>query len=361
MKLRASIGLGLAVTMAAAGCGASAGPSSQMALRRVVLYENGLGYFERSGRVEEQSLPLRFGAHEVDDVLSTLTVLDADGGQTVVSASVPQRLPGESDDATVVLDLRLPDRRTRDLVLTYAIPTPAWRAAYRVVLPEERGEGEALFQVWALVHNSSPEDWNAVELSLATAAPISYAIDLRTPEFVSRPDATGHMVAPTVSGTVVAERSRGEGDGDGIPDADDLCPSEPEDRDGFQDSDGCPDPDNDSDRLADARDQCPNDPETYNGIEDEDGCPDRGHVIVEENSIAILDKIYFARGSSEIRAASTPIVDAVAATLNGNPYITEVEIGGHASDDDADAWSLAAGRAAAVRAALVQRGVDASR
>lgn len=68
--------------------------------------------------------------------------------------------------------------------------------------------------------------------------------------------------------------SGGDHDGDGISDAEDRCPDEPEDRDGFQDADGCPEPDNDADGVLDVNDQCPNDPETKNGIQDEDGCPD---------------------------------------------------------------------------------------
>ncbi|QDE70500.1 cell envelope biogenesis protein OmpA [Myxococcus xanthus] len=63
-------------------------------------------------------------------------------------------------------------------------------------------------------------------------------------------------------------------DGDGILDIDDACPTEPEDKDGFQDEDGCPDPDNDADGIPDTADTCPNEPETVNGFEDSDGCPD---------------------------------------------------------------------------------------
>lgn len=63
-------------------------------------------------------------------------------------------------------------------------------------------------------------------------------------------------------------------DGDGIPDALDACPTEPEDKDGFEDSDGCPDPDNDGDGIPDVRDQCPLEPEDFDGFQDEDGCPE---------------------------------------------------------------------------------------
>jgi uncharacterized repeat protein (TIGR01451 family)/uncharacterized protein (TIGR03382 family) len=53
-----------------------------------------------------------------------------------------------------------------------------------------------------------------------------------------------------------------------------ACPLGPEDVDGFQDEDGCADPDNDGDGLLDGADRCPNQPETKNGFEEEDGCAD---------------------------------------------------------------------------------------
>jgi outer membrane protein OmpA-like peptidoglycan-associated protein len=63
-------------------------------------------------------------------------------------------------------------------------------------------------------------------------------------------------------------------DFDGIMDADDQCPDDPEDKDGFEDEDGCPDTDNDKDGILDVNDKCPNDPEDKDGFQDEDGCPD---------------------------------------------------------------------------------------
>lgn len=153
-----------------------------------------------------------------------------------------------------------------------------------------------------------------------------------------------------------------DNDGDGILDPDDLCPNDPEDVDGFQDQDGCPDPDNDNDRILDGDDSCPNDPETYNGFEDEDGCPDRGSVVIEDNSI-IIEKIYFETDSAVIMQRSYPIIDAVAATLNGNPQITLVEIQGHADERGDDNYNirLTRDRAASVVEAVVQRGVARDR
>jgi outer membrane protein OmpA-like peptidoglycan-associated protein len=99
----------------------------------------------------------------------------------------------------------------------------------------------------------------------------------------------------------------GDRDGDGITDSHDKCPDAPEDKDGFDDEDGCPDPDNDRDEIPDVEDACPNESgprtndaktngcpvrdrdqdgiaddkdkcpdaaEDKDGFEDEDGCPD---------------------------------------------------------------------------------------
>jgi outer membrane protein OmpA-like peptidoglycan-associated protein len=65
-----------------------------------------------------------------------------------------------------------------------------------------------------------------------------------------------------------------DADEDGIRDGEDRCPNDPEDLDGFEDADGCPDNDNDRDGVVDLKDKCPNDAEDLDGFDDEDGCPD---------------------------------------------------------------------------------------
>ena len=72
-------------------------------------------------------------------------------------------------------------------------------------------------------------------------------------------------------------------DHDGILDDVDQCPDDPEDKDGFEDQDGCPDLDNDKDGIPDKVDQCPDLPETKNGYKDEDGCPDINPDLVVVN------------------------------------------------------------------------------
>lgn len=65
-----------------------------------------------------------------------------------------------------------------------------------------------------------------------------------------------------------------DSDGDGINDDVDACPNEPEDIDGYQDYDGCPDEDNDGDGILDINDACQNIKEDIDGYKDDDGCPD---------------------------------------------------------------------------------------
>jgi len=77
----------------------------------------------------------------------------------------------------------------------------------------------------------------------------------------------------------------GDNDQDGIRDVDDRCPDDPEDLDGFADDDGCPDFDNDEDGVVDAQDECPLDREDADGFRDLDGCPD-----TDNDGDGILDR-----------------------------------------------------------------------
>jgi outer membrane protein OmpA-like peptidoglycan-associated protein len=332
----------------AAGCA-----TGKLPLKQVTLYGNGLGYFERAGELSGGTLKLRLSAHEIDDVLKTLAVLSDDGSPVGAVAAV------ESVKDGATLSLTLPSKAGRQLRVGYAAPTPAWTPIYRAILDVKPGEGR--LQAWAIVHNASDEDWDG-KLVLVTGAPFSLAVDLHTPQFVARPDATGKLVTPTLTAAIQSQSVRsGDQDGDGILDENDLCPRDPEDKDGFEDGDGCPDPDNDKDRILDKDDKCPNEPETYNGFEDDDGCPDRGRVVISHSSLEILDNIYFISGSAEIKAPSLPIVDAVAATMKGNPSIRLMEVGGHAADNEKDPDGLGMRRAVAIVAALAARGVERDR
>ena len=65
----------------------------------------------------------------------------------------------------------------------------------------------------------------------------------------------------------------GDNDDDGVPDGEDRCPTEKEDEDGVSDEDGCDDPDNDNDKVPDVSDPCPNDPGPPSQNPKTTGCP----------------------------------------------------------------------------------------
>lgn len=140
----------------------------------------------------------------------------------------------------------------------------------------------------------------------------------------------------------------GDFDQDGIPDGADLCPHQAEDADGFEDQDGCADPDNDKDRIPDASDKCPTAPEAYNGVDDEDGCPDVGRVIkIGPCKVEIRDKILFAKNAATVPEEATPVLDAIARTMELNPLIQSLEVQGHAARDErcSSTWSRSGWRA----------------
>jgi outer membrane protein OmpA-like peptidoglycan-associated protein len=156
-----------------------------------------------------------------------------------------------------------------------------------------------------------------------------------------------------------------DNDKDGVPDAYDNCPNDPEDMDGFEDDDGCPDPDNDHDGVMDAQDKCPTEPETINGVNDEDGCPDQGSskVVLTPTKIEILDKVFFKTGSADIKPESFDLLNQVALTLLANPQVGNVRVEGHTDNRGKREGNLdlSQRRAESVRAYLVKRGVPDKR
>ena len=145
-----------------------------------------------------------------------------------------------------------------------------------------------------------------------------------------------------------------DNDGDGVLDADDRCPMEAEDIDGFEDEDGCPDPDNDGDGILDVDDACPNDagPPENNGCPDPDrdgdgvpdridncpdepgtvenqGCQAKQLVVIGDDQIEILERVYFRKGSAKLQKRSWALLDQVAAVLIAHPEIKKVRVEGH--------------------------------
>ncbi|MEZ4402463.1 MAG: OmpA family protein [Kofleriaceae bacterium] len=169
-------------------------------------------------------------------------------------------------------------------------------------------------------------------------------------------------------------------DGDGWADVVDQCPDQPEDHDGFEDKDGCPEIDNDVDYVLDISDKCPTVPETYNGFEDDDGCPDAVPAAIDA-VIGTVEGLLYNPGEADVRAFANASLDKLAQTLTQHPTVRVVLVG-HTDDqealadapppDPADpdpappdgaalALELGRARAEAVKAALVARGIARGR
>ena len=84
------------------------------------------------------------------------------------------------------------------------------------------------------------------------------------------------LVLVTLLAGCPAAGGGGDTDGDGLSGDVDRCPGVPEDYDGFEDADGCPEADNDRDGVLDVDDRCPNNAENVDGVDDGDGCPESG-------------------------------------------------------------------------------------
>ncbi len=159
-------------------------------------------------------------------------------------------------------------------------------------------------------------------------------------------------------------------DGDGLPDSEDQCPTEPEDPHGLGEQDGCPDRDEDGDGIRDSEDRCPHDPEVVNGVDDLDGCPDEDkpkdkpkRVEVKADRIEILDKVFFESNEAVIRPESFPVLDELAEVLKDTPRLSHIRIEGHTDSTGKDAHNLELSqrRAEAVRTYLVDKGVAGER
>ena len=266
---------------------AAAQATVPLPVRKVVLYKNGMGYFEHLGEVRgAQSVEIALPSSQLNDVLKSLTVIDLGGGQVsgvtydsaaplerqlaelpinlgtaqdlvsflnqIRGAAIEIRAPGgpvsgrlmgaelrtrsSGPGATVQVAelavftpagevrvvelesagaLRLTDpamvsdvgrylelltsahqrdvRRlniqttgsgNRQLYVSYTSEAPIWKTTYRLVLDAKQ---KPLLQGWAVVDNTTPVDWENVELSLVAGAPVSFVYDLSTPVYARRP------------------------------------------------------------------------------------------------------------------------------------------------------------------------------
>jgi OOP family OmpA-OmpF porin len=152
-----------------------------------------------------------------------------------------------------------------------------------------------------------------------------------------------------------------DNDKDGIPDAQDKCPNKPETVNNIDDDDGCPEVDTDGDGFLGSRDKCPDEPETKNGYKDDDGCPDEIPQAVKKFT-GVIEGINFKSGQAAILAGSYVVLDRALAVLKEYPDI-RLEISGHTDSRGKADFNrdLSQRRADAVKLYFISRGIDANR
>lgn len=167
----------------AIGCGpkhASFVKVDDVALGRVVVYRNGVAYYERRATVMGGTLTVSVPRERVDDFLKSLTVVDAISKQPL-PVSIPRQ---QADDgAYLVMKLQLPGKDRADVVLTYVTESPAWKPSYRVVVGDK---GKVMLEGWAIVDNTSGEDWRGVLVGVGSSSALSFKYDLWSVRQVQR-------------------------------------------------------------------------------------------------------------------------------------------------------------------------------
>ena len=81
------------------------------------------------------------------------------------------------------------DAKERDVTASYMIPAPVWKSSYRLIFADKAGDKAPMLEGWAIVDNTTGQDWTKVQLSLVSGRPISFVSQLYAPKYVNRPTA----------------------------------------------------------------------------------------------------------------------------------------------------------------------------
>ena len=279
--------------------------AAEIPIRTIVLYKNGLGYFERSGDLRPgESARLDFKASEMNDVLKSLTIEDRGGkitgirydsneplaqklsdfaftlGQAASLAGFLDQMKGarlelkygadtvsgvivsarsivaeekrpEREQLVLLLDsgelrnldisaatsirftdpklqvqlrdyltavdqsrskdkrsvyIDSSDAKARQLLASYMVPTPVWKSSYRLIFGEKP---EPTLEGWAIVDNTSGDDWSNVLIAVVSGRPVSFVSKLYEAKYVQRP--TAELLDDRVTGPVVYQGALGLG------------------------------------------------------------------------------------------------------------------------------------------------------
>ena len=175
-------------------------------LGRVVIYRNGVAFYERRATVENGRLAVHVPRDRVDDFLKSLTVVDP-STRKPLSVSIPRK---EADDGNyLTMTLETPERRHADVLLTYVTEAPAWKPSYRVVVGDK---GKVMLEGWAIVDNVSGEDWKNVLVGVGASSALSFRYDLWSVRHVDRDLLQGESKFAVAPPTGISPYTDGQGE-----------------------------------------------------------------------------------------------------------------------------------------------------
>jgi len=76
------------------------------------------------------------------------------------------------------------DSKAREIEASYMIPSPVWKSSYRLIFGDS---GQPTLEGWAIVDNTTGDDWTNVRLALVSGRPISFVSQLYEPRYLQRP------------------------------------------------------------------------------------------------------------------------------------------------------------------------------
>lgn len=91
------------------------------------------------------------------------------------------------------------DQRSRQIAAAYMTPAPVWKSSYRLVF----GAADATLEGWAIIDNTTGEDWANVKLAVVSGRPVSFISKLFEPRYVAR--RTAELAEAGAVGPVVFE------------------------------------------------------------------------------------------------------------------------------------------------------------
>jgi hypothetical protein len=175
--------------------------------------------------VESRTLPAK--PNEPPVTAQYLTVLTA-GGLQAVNLQDVQRVKFQNptldaelrralevlarshDSRKKAVSIKLAGQGKRKVRVGYVVESPIWKTSYRLVLDKD---GRPTLQGWAVVENTTDEDWTDVKMALVAGRPVSFRMDLYNPLFVPRPVVEPELFAslrpPTYDGAL-GDRKRAE-------------------------------------------------------------------------------------------------------------------------------------------------------